>query len=280
MQQLSGITVVVTRPAHQAEKLCKLIEAEGGVALRFPVIDIAPPQNVQKCQAQMGQLAEYDLAIFISSNAVTAALELMDRDWQWPKTVSIAAVGKSTAQALEKNRLTVKHVAPVPFNSEALLSLPDLQNIKDTRILIFRGNSGRELLRNRLRERGATVDYIECYQRVIPHIDPQPLYEAWKKVPNQKTSTSLLTSKKDVKLMPMLMPIVVTSSEGLKNLVSMVNPDHLSLLLSSPLVMISERTANLSVTLGFSGSPTVATAANDEAILEALKTWALSVKSH
>ena len=80
--------------------------------------------------------------------------------------------------------------------------------------------------------------------------------------------------------MPMLMPIVVTSSEGLKNLVSMVNPDHLSLLLSSPLVMISERTANLSVTLGFSGSPTVATAANDEAILEALKTWALSVKSH
>jgi len=277
MQALFGITVVVTRPAHQAENLCQLIEAAGGEALRFPVIDIKPPQDVQKCQAQMERLEEHDLAIFISSNSVNEVLKLMNPAWQWPETVSIAAVGKSTAQALEKNGLTVKHVAPLPFNTEALLSLPELQNSKGKRILIFRGNSGRELLFDSLQERGAEVSYIECYRRVIPEPDTHSLYAAWQPLLVKKSSMSMQNSMQNAKLtLPKLLPIVVTSSEGLKNLVSMVSPEYQSTLLASPLIMISERTARLSETLGFSCSSTIATAANDEAILDALKAWAVS----
>jgi len=255
MSELSGVTVVVTRPVHQAEKLCQLIEAAGGKALRFPVIDIRPPENPQQCQAQLTRLAEYDLAIFVSGNAVNATMAMLETPQAWPATLPIAAVGKATAQAITKKGLPASRVAPEPFNSEALLSLPELQTLDGKRILIFRGNSGRELLRDGLCERGAQVDYIECYQRAVPETDTRPLYAAWEQA------------------RPGTMPIVVTSNQGLQNLVSMIDKEHQPALLASPLMVISERTASLSVRLGFSRVSKVAMAANDDAVLAALKTW-------
>jgi len=260
MPELSGVTVVVTRPVHQAKNLCQLIEAAGGKVLRFPVIDIRPPENVQQCQAQLTRLADYDLAVFVSSNAVNAAMEMLKTPQAWPSGVAIAAVGKATAQAIIKKGLSTPLVAPEPFNSEALLSLSELQRLDGKRILIFRGNSGRELLRSSLCERGAQVDYIECYQRVVPKMDTQPLYTAW-----EQAQTT-----------PGNMPVVVTSNQGLQNLVSMVDEEHQPVLFASPLIMISERTASLSARLGFSQVPVVATAANDDAVLVALKIWAKS----
>ncbi|HHI93070.1 MAG TPA: uroporphyrinogen-III synthase [Gammaproteobacteria bacterium] len=260
MSELSGVTVVVTRPAHQAEKLCQLIEAAGARALRFPVIDIQPPENPQQCQAQLTQLADYDLAIFVSANAVNATMAMLKKPQAWPMALPLAAVGKATAQALIKKGLPAPQVAPEPFNSEALLSLPELQKLDGKRILIFRGNSGRELLRNCLRERGAQVDYFECYQRAIPKSDTRPLYAAWDQVQAK----------------PGTMPIVVTSNQGLQNLVSMIDKEHQPTLFASPLVVISERMVSLSARLGFSQAPVVAMAANDDAVLVALKTWAKS----
>ncbi len=255
MPGLSGVTVVVTRPVHQAEKLCRLIEAAGGKVLRFPVIDIRPPEDVQQCQAQLARLADYDLAIFVSSNAVNAAMAMLKTSQVWPTNLPVAVVGKATAQAVTKEGLPTPLVAPEPFNSEALLNLPELQKPDGKRILIFRGNSGRELLRNSLCERGAYVDYIECYQRAIPETDTGPLYAAWKQAHNR-------------------MPIVVTSNQGLQNLVSMIDKEYQSTLLASPLTVISERTASLARKSGFSQAPVVATAANDDAVLVALETWA------
>jgi len=134
--------------------------------------------------------------------------------------------------------------------------LPELQNPDGKCILIFRGNSGRELLRNSLLERGAQVDYIECYQRAIPETDTRALYTAWEQMQHGTV------------------PIVVTSNQGLQNLVSMIDTEHQPALFASPLMVISERTASLSAKLGFAQTPVVATAANDDAILVALKTWA------
>lgn len=254
MPALSGVTVVVTRPAHQAENLCRQIEAAGGEALRFPVLEIQTPQDIHKCQNQLAQLAEYDLAIFISANAVTSAMAMLKSAQAWPTSLPIAAVGKATADAAISQGLNISLTAAQPYNSEALLSLPELQKLSGKRILIFRGNGGRELLRESLLERGAEVEYVECYQRVVPQTDTRQLYAAWDQ--NRK------------------MPIVVTSNQGLQNLVAMVNNEYQQELLSSPLVLISERTAKLSVKLGFTQTALVAEAANDEAILNSLITWA------
>jgi uroporphyrinogen-III synthase len=258
MPALSGVTVVVTRPAHQADNLCQLIEAAGGQVLRFPVIDIQPTADSRTCHAQLQRLAEFDLAIFISANAVDVTLEQLTLTLQqtWPSDLPIASVGKATAHSLVSKGLQVTHIAPEPYNSEALLSMPELQNLDGKRIVIIRGEGGREYLRDRLMQRGAEVEYVECYRRAVATADTQQLYAAW-----EKTKISN-------------MPIVVTSNQGLKNLLAMIDEEHQPILLASTLMLISERTARLSRELTFSQTPVIAAAANDDAILDGLKTWA------
>ncbi len=254
MSDLSGVTVVVTRPAHQADPLCRLIEDAGGQVLRLPVIEIAPPEDPQHCRTQLARLAEFDLAIFVSANAVDAALALLPSAQAWPSELAIAAVGRATARALEAKGLDAKLVAPEPYNSEALLSLPELQSLDGQRVLILRGKGGRAYLGWQLSDRGADVEYLECYLRVRPASDTRPLIAAW-----EQRHT---------------LPIVVTSNEGLENLRAMIDEAHRPALLASPLVVISERTARHAEKLGFEHPALVARAANDTAIVEALANWA------
>ncbi len=142
-------------------------------------------------------------------------------------------------------------VAPEPFNTEALLTLPELQNLTNQSILIFRGEGGRELLAKSLRVRGADVEYVECYRRVIPASDTSNLYQSWDE--NRK------------------MLLVVTSNESLQNLVKMVNSKYRDSLLASQLLVVSERAVKKANELGFSQQPVLAGAASNEAIVEAIR---------
>ena len=71
---LNGLGVLVTRPEHQAGPLCQLIERHGGVAIRCPALVIREPHDWAPALAIFDRLAEYDLAIFTSANAVDRAL--------------------------------------------------------------------------------------------------------------------------------------------------------------------------------------------------------------
>ena len=96
---------------------------------------------------------------------------------------------------------------------------------------ILRGEGGRELLAHTLRERGAEVEYLECYRRIMPDGDPADLYQCW----NEKR----------------VLLIIVTSNEALQNLFNMVNESHRSELLASTLVVVSQRAIKKAGELGF-----------------------------
>jgi uroporphyrinogen-III synthase len=250
---LEGLTVVNTRPAHQAEPLCNLITQAGGTLVEFPVIEISPLENPHVLDMKLKKFREADIAIFISANAVDAAMAISDSLTPWPENIMIASVGQATALKLESYGLTANIKASGPFNSEALLLLPELENLTGKKIIIFRGKGGRELLADTLRSRGAEVEYIECYRRLIPSSDPTSLYQYWDE------GRELL--------------IVVTSNEGLRNLLVMVNNEYQQNLLSSTLVVVSERAVTLASELGFKQKPILASTVSNEAILEAIKRW-------
>lgn len=250
-KSLTGLTVVITRPAHQAQPLCESISQAGGTVVQFPVIEILPPTKPDSLQSKLDQLSSADMAIFISANAVDFGIDALGGVSHWPEGVSIAAVGAATAAKLVSYGLSVDLVAPEPFNTEALLSLPELKDLTGQKILIFRGEGGRELLAKTLRERGADVEYIECYRRFIPASDPAALYQCWDEKRN--------------------LLIVVTSNESLQNLVMMVDSDHGKALLASQLLVVSDRAVKKARKLGFIQPPLFADAASNKAIVEAIQ---------
>jgi uroporphyrinogen-III synthase len=247
---LEGVTVVNTRPTHQAEPLCDLIRGAGGAVVEFPVIQIVPVDDVSELRLQLERLKAADMAIFISANAVDAAITAMGGEQRWPSNVTIASVGKATAARLASHGLIAEIVAPEPCNSEALLSMPGLMNLTHKKVLIIRGAGGREFLADTLRSRGADVEYIECYRRERPASYPAGLYQSW----DEKRK----------------LVIVVTSNEGLSNLQTMIDKDHQPDLLASTLVVVSERAVNLALELGFSQKPILAQSASNEAIFNAI----------
>lgn len=252
-RDLQGIHIVVTRPAHQADDLCQLIESEGGSVIRFPVLGIAEPKDSRKLDDVIDRLAQFDVAIFISPNAVSHAMKkISDRDGL-PRHLQIAAVGQATAKSLASYGLVVDLFPKDSFNSEALLAMTQLQQVEGKKIVIFRGEGGRELLADTLRERGAHVEYAECYRRIRPDNDVQPLLQQGEK------------NEVDI--------IIVTSNEGLHNLMDMVGVAGRHWLLQTPLLLVSQRTAELARQLGFTQTPIIATKASDDAILQSLIEW-------
>src|SRR3989338_2621030 len=188
---LQGVRVLVTRPAAQAQSLAQRIEQAGGEAIRFPTLEIAAARDVATLERVLAGIAHFDLAVFISPNAVAHGLAHLKMHGGLPARLTIAAIGRSTARALTEAGI-VNPITPVDGSdpatapgvalpppslesSEALLARPELQQVAGKRVVIFRGEGGRALLGDTLRARGAQVEYAECYRRVRPNTDAAPL---------------------------------------------------------------------------------------------------------
>lgn len=250
---LAGVRVLVTRPRDQAENLARLIEARGGEAIRFPVIEIAEPQDPRALLAVIDRLKDFALAIFISPNAVKRAMGLIRARGGLPPGLRVACVGRGSARELKHSGVDKAIVPPDRFDSEALLELPELQQVAGKRIVIFRGDGGRELLGDTLRARGAEIVYAECYRRLRPNTDTAPLLRRWER------------GEIDI--------VSVTSVDGLRNLFDMVGKTGQPWLIRTPVVVVSERMAQVCRELGFTTKPRVSATAGDEAILEAVQAW-------
>lgn len=256
---LSGVRVLVTRPRDQAEHLAHLIEQQGGEAIRFPVIEIAEPKDTQALLAVIGRLDQFALAIFISPNAVNRAMNLILARGGLPAALRVACVGRGSARELKHFGVGNVIVPQGRFDSEALLELPELQQVDGKRIVIFRGEGGRELLGDTLKTRGAEIEYAECYRRTRPRADVTPLLRRW--------------ARGEIDI------VSVTSVDGLHNLFDMLGKAGQQWLVRTPVIVVSGRMAEVCRELGFKTEPRVAAQASDEAILEAVKTWRETQKS-
>lgn len=247
---LAGRTIVVTRPQAQAAPLAEAIAAAGGKPLIFPLLEISPATDPQPLIEAVARLADYALAIFISPNAVDYALPAILARGPWPEPLIPAAVGQGTVKVLTAHGIK-GCVAPTErFDSEALLELPALaaERVKGQRIAIFRGDGGRELLADTLRERGATVDCVTCYRRSGPSDGVAPLMSAWRA--------------------GQLDALSVSSSEGLRYLVDLLDADGLAFLKQTPLFVPHARIAENARALGLSNI--LLTEAADAGILAGL----------
>lgn len=247
---LTGRGILVTRPAHQAGPLCQLLEAAGAHALRFPVLTIRPAQDGTAVTAQLARLTDYDMAIFISANAVEQTMALM-QPGAWPASVKIAAIGSATTRTLSAYGLTVTSSPTANFTSEALLLLPEFQAVQDRRILILRGENGREHLRDNLLVRGAQVDYLAVYRRVRSNADPQPLLKQWQA--------------------GVIDAVLLTSAESLHQLQAIVGTLGQQLMRTTTLVVANVRIRELAQSLGHAGPVVIANDATDNAMLHALR---------
>ncbi|MDE2309908.1 MAG: uroporphyrinogen-III synthase [Betaproteobacteria bacterium] len=247
---LAGLNIVVTRPREQAAQLAQRIEQAGGNAILFPLLEISPATDPQLLHKLVARLREFDLAIFISSNAVRYGMEATRAAGTLPAQLKIATVGQGSAKAL-RDLGVQKIIAPQNrFDSEALLALPELQDVKGWRVVIFRGDGGRELLGNTLKARGATVEYAECYRRAKP----------------QQDAGALLAADPHA--------IAVTSSEALGYLWDMLDEPGRARLTNVPLFVPHARIAEAAHRLGWRN--VIPTAGGDDGLFSGLVAWANS----
>jgi len=247
-EPLTGINVLVTRPAHQAGDLAARIRLAGGNPVLFPVLEILDTQDQRPLLDVVRRLDEFDLAIFISPNAVNKAMSLIRTKRTLPPELKFAAVGQGTTRALRNFGVNEVIAPTIRFDSEALLDLVELQQVGGKRVVVFRGDSGRELLGDSLLKRGAALEYVECYRRTKPSTDTAPLLRVW------------AAGKMNA--------ITITSSEGLRNLFDMVGETGQIWLKKTPLFVSHERIALTAKKLGL--TQVILAAAGDEGLLRGL----------
>ncbi len=160
MLPLHGIGVLVTRPQLQAMPLCRRLAMQGADTVRFAAVEIKPLDR-RSLKARLGALADFDLIIFSSANAVRFGAALLEQN----RDLNLAAIGPATARALNQAGYRVAVQPAEDFDSEGLLRHPQLNHLAGNRILLIKGSHGRELLNDELTRRGAHVTVAEVYRR-------------------------------------------------------------------------------------------------------------------
>jgi len=194
--------------------------------------------------------------IFVSRNAARFADEIAGGLAAGLRQKSVFAVGDATAQELAGRKVYHVTVPEQPSGSETLLGMGELNTalISGANVLIVRGNEGRELLKDSLQDRGASVRYAEVYRRSRPEIAAEITAKVWQE------------TRPDV--------ILVTSEQGLQNLIEMTAAGDRDILFATRLVVISDRVKDTAKTSGFVHPPVVAADQSDQGLLQAIeKVW-------
>ncbi|PCI72447.1 MAG: uroporphyrinogen-III synthase [Piscirickettsiaceae bacterium] len=237
----SGKNVLVTRPGHQAPPLCRLLTAAGFNPIPLPTIDIVAMTENASIDNRLKSLSEFDYIVFISANAVTQAN--VHRP-QWPSSSHYIAIGPKTADTMSRIGIQASTISAKPFNSEQLITqLPFALTGK--RILIIKGQGGRDFLADAFRNKGMLVDTLDVYQRKLPICTPA------------------ITPTLPIDY------VTITSNLALKHLTILLPNDIEFLKKNSTFVVFSQRIANYAKELGCQHI-VVSDAAHDAGLLNAI----------
>ena len=257
--RLQGQVILNTRPLHQQGELTRLLEHDGATVLPFPVIDIRASDVAAGVQALASPLGDYDILLFVSRNAVDGARREIAFE-QLKPGVLYGVIGTATRDALADalpaggDGLRECLLAGEPYNSETLLAAPALQQVSGKRVLILRGQQGRNLLGDELAARGARVEYLEVYRRALP----APDFAAFERLVAPAFPTL----------------VVLTSGEGMHNLAQLVDAAALRALCRVPWLLISERMRESALNLGHNAPVLIARNASDSGIRQTICEWA------
>ena len=244
---LAGVGVLVTRPARQAGGFARKIAALGGVPVIFPAIAILPPEDPTELVRAQAALASYSFAVFVSANAVEHGAPDPAR---WPRDLPAFAPGPGTAEALAAVGIANARIPSTTFDSAGLLALPEFADPRGKRVLIFRGEKGREELGDALAARGAIVEHVACYRRAPPESGVAGLIEAF------------ADGRIDA--------VTITSSEGQNNLWSLLDKTTRATWRALPTFVSHPRIA---VHVRESGLAAVETPAGDDGLVRGLVEW-------
>ncbi|MCE3263607.1 MAG: uroporphyrinogen synthase [Pseudoduganella sp.] len=165
--------VILTRPLAQAEPLASRIRALGRAVEVLPLLDISPLPDQAPLREALAGLAAYQLVAFVSPNAIEAAFAHIPA---WPPGLRAAVVGEGSRQALLARGVPAGLIAspadPAHSDTEHLLQALDLHALRGARVLLVRGESGRELMADSFRAAGADVTVLPAYRRAVPPLTP------------------------------------------------------------------------------------------------------------
>jgi uroporphyrinogen-III synthase len=245
-------SVLITRPAGQADGLIAALREAGWQTRHLPLLSIEPIEPLDGVMRQrILDLDRYDHLIFVSANAARIGCERIGELWpQWPVGQRYWAVGRSTAQVLARAGLAAT-CPESDMSSEGLLALPGLGEVRKQRCLLIRGEGGRTMIADTLRQRGAGVDDLCCYRRGMVEYDEEQL-------------AALRGGCPDL--------VLVSSGEGLERLSGLLKPREHTNLAGATLLVPSVRVATVAERLGWRDVQTVENA-SDAAMLAAAEHW-------
>lgn len=239
--------ILVTRPGAKGEALCQRLSASGDLATHFPTIEFAPPKDPAEFMQTLNTLGEMDWLIFLSPQSVISSVPFIRKRWpHFSDKVKFAAIGAGTAHALKDAGYNVDSIPSMEWSSEGLLSMPEFNEISGKKIAIICGEGGRGLLEPIFTERGAHVEHLLSYQRVVPKV-----------------------SKENYPQIENIDVIICASFDAVKNLKKMLKKNDFSLCQQIPLIVASERIKMLAEDLDFQ-TIWAAHSASDDAMLEVL----------
>lgn len=163
--------VVLTRPEGRNATLAARLQERGMAVSCLPALHLLPllTQAQQMCWPE-----DFDLLVFVSGHAARLYLEHLRRwrpDASWPEHVYAATVGDASAEPLYDSGLIpdshIVHprIGVAGQDSEGLWRalrevLPDID-----KVLVVRGQTGREWLGMRFEEAGVRVARLSLYRR-------------------------------------------------------------------------------------------------------------------